>query len=316
MSANPIDKSARATHAHWRQHEERGSAWLLRFMAWIAKTFGRRLSRLILHPISLYFALTSREAREASHHYLTRVLGRKPGWRDFYRHVHCFSSVILDRVYFLDGDERAFDVQIHDASFAAARRAGSTQGALFMGGHFGSFECIRTAGRRFPELRFVLLMHEENASKMRALISSLNPLAQQEVIPLGTAGTMLKVRDALDEGAIIGLLADRSLSTDATVPIPFLGAPAYFPVGPWRMAAMLKCPVYLMAGIFQGGNRYDIHLEKIVDFGDVTANREQGVNEALARYVARLEHFCRAAPYNWFNFFDFWKPPESVIPPH
>jgi predicted LPLAT superfamily acyltransferase len=32
----------------------------------------------------------------------------------------------------------------------------------------------------------------------------------------------------------------------------------------------------------------------------------QGVDVAMRHYVARLEHFCRDAPYNWFNFYDFW----------
>jgi predicted LPLAT superfamily acyltransferase len=37
-----------------------------------------------------------------------------------------------------------------------------------------------------------------------------------------------------------------------------------------------------------------------------TGERDQGVRAALERYVATLEALCRAAPYNWFNFFDFW----------
>jgi predicted LPLAT superfamily acyltransferase len=28
---------------------------------------------------------------------------------------------------------------------------------------------------------------------------------------------------------------------------------------------------------------------------------------AQQRYAERLSHFCRIAPYNWFNFFDFWQ---------
>ena len=26
----------------------------------------------------------------------------------------------------------------------------------------------------------------------------------------------------------------------------------------------------------------------------------------LGRYVARLDHYCRSAPYNWFNFYELW----------
>ena len=26
----------------------------------------------------------------------------------------------------------------------------------------------------------------------------------------------------------------------------------------------------------------------------------------MQRYVTRLEHYARLAPYNWFNFYSFW----------
>jgi len=28
---------------------------------------------------------------------------------------------------------------------------------------------------------------------------------------------------------------------------------------------------------------------------------------AIAAYVASLERHSRSSPYNWFNFFDFWR---------
>jgi len=27
----------------------------------------------------------------------------------------------------------------------------------------------------------------------------------------------------------------------------------------------------------------------------------------MQHYADRLTHYCRLAPYNWFNFFDFWQ---------
>jgi predicted LPLAT superfamily acyltransferase len=30
----------------------------------------------------------------------------------------------------------------------------------------------------------------------------------------------------------------------------------------------------------------------------------------MQRYADRLEHYCRLAPYNWFNFHDFWQSDE------
>ena len=45
-------------------------------------------------------------------------------------------------------------------------------------------------------------------------------------------------------------------------------------------------------------------------FADVQANEADGRTEAVQRQVQRyadwLARSCHAAPYNWFNFYDFW----------
>ena len=93
-----------------------------------------------------------------------------------------------------------------------------------------------------------------------------------------------------------------------TVDCAFLGAPASFPLGPFRMAAMLRRPVFFMTGVYLGGNRYQIHFEPLADFSTTPrAGRDAAIAAAQQAYAARLSHFCRIAPYNWFNFFDFWQ---------
>ena len=88
---------------------------------------------------------------------------------------------------------------------------------------------------------------------------------------------------------------------------PFLGAPARIPLGPFRIAAILKRPIVLMFGLYRGGNRYDIHFEELVDLRNVDRSVARAVLDAAVRnYVERLEHYCRLAPYNWFNFYDYW----------
>jgi predicted LPLAT superfamily acyltransferase len=74
------------------------------------------------------------------------------------------------------------------------------------------------------------------------------------------------------------------------------------------MAAMLQRPVFFMAGLYLGGNRYRIHFEQLADFtATPRAERPAEVTAAIRAYAARLTHYCRLAPYNWFNFFDFWR---------
>jgi len=153
-----------------------------------------------------------------------------------------------------------------------------------------------------------MVMYEENARKLNAALAAINPAAAQEIIPLGQIDSMLRVQACLDEGMVLGVLGDRTLGGDPTLRVPFLGADAEFPVGPMRLAAMLKRPVLFMSGLYLGGNRYAIHFERLADFSDVDrSGREAAIQSAVADYAACLERHCRAAPYNWFNFFDFWR---------
>jgi len=292
----------------WTQRRERSHPWLLRLMVWISLTAGRPLGRLVLRGIASYFVLFAPAARRASRAFLTRVLDRPARLRDVYRHVLWFASTIHDRVFLLRGDGRPLQVEIvgaevlHDA-LAAGR------GALLMGAHFGSFEVLRAAGRQRAGLRVGMVMYEDNARKLNDTLRAINPEAMQDIIPLGRADSMLAVRDRLDEGWLVGLLADRSIGGDAGVPVSFLGSEARFPTGPWRLAMMLRRPVFLMAGLYLGGNRYQLRFERLVDFSSVPPGQRQAAIDGAARtYASALERLVRESPWNWFNFFDFWEP--------
>jgi predicted LPLAT superfamily acyltransferase len=299
----------------WTAKKERGSMLLIRLIAWIAATLGRRVARLLLYPITLYFVLTAGDARRASVKYLARVLQRAPRRIEVFRHFHCFAGALLDRVFFLKGRSDLFDIRVIDDAYAAQDSATRGRGVFLMGAHYGSFEAVRLVSRGNDKLKLVLLMYEDNAKKINSLMAAINPQAQQEIVPLGNLSAMLTVKERLDDGAIIGILADRTFSEEKICVLPFLGAPAAFPVGPFKMAAMMRKPVFFMAGVYRGGNRYDIHLEKIADFGDKDAlasqTMQEAIDAAMRHYVARIEFFCREAPYNWFNFYDFWQGDHS-----
>ncbi len=294
----------------WAERQERSNLALLRVMTWLSLRFGRPAGRLVLHLIAAYFVLFSPAACGASRDYLRRVLGRPARWRDVYRHVFTFATTIHDRVYLMNERFDLFDIRVHGETLVDDALAGG-RGAFLMGAHLGSFEVIRALGRTQPNLRVVITMYEENARKINAALAAVNPAATPEVIGLGRVDAMLKVREHLDCNSMIGMLADRTLLRGAdasTQRKDFLGAPAAFPLGPLHMAAMLGRPVIFMTGLYRGGNRYDIHFEPLADFSGLRRDaRAAAVQAALARYVALLEHYCRAAPYNWFNYFDFWQ---------
>jgi predicted LPLAT superfamily acyltransferase len=79
-------------------------------------------------------------------------------------------------------------------------------------------------------------------------------------------------------------------------------------MGPMRMACALRSRVLFMAGLYRGGNRYEIHFEPLVDFSGDPGKRDERIEAGVRAYAGRLERFARAAPYDWFNFHDFWGP--------
>ena len=296
-------KAARRT-PEWVARPERSNVPTMRLIVWIALNLGRPAARALLAPISAYFLLFSaRATRTASRAYLERALGRKPAIRDLYRHYHTFASVILDRVFLLGGCLDKLDVRLENTEAVQAALAAG-RGCILLGAHVGSFEAIRAVGQQRQMPPANLVMYEENARKLNAVLHAIDPGLAQRIIPLGKPNAMLKVRDALARGEFVGMLADRVIEGEGSVACEFLGEPARFPTGPLRMAALMKAPVVVMAALYLGGNRYQLHFDPLPLPHQAA---EADIAPAVQAYAARIEHYCRIAPYNWFNFYDFWR---------
>jgi predicted LPLAT superfamily acyltransferase len=305
--------AGRPKSAEWVGKRERGSTHLLRFMAFVSMRLGRRISRIPLYGIALYFFLFAPGARRQSRRYLRRALGRSPNALDRFRHVLYFATTIHDRVYLINERYDTFSVTIdgEELMLSEVQRA---QGAFLMGAHMGSFEVIGSIGRRQPGLQVSMAMYEDNARKINGILAAINPEAKPDIISLGHIDAMLRIADRLDRGAFVGMLGDRTLGDEPVHEVTILGERAYLPTGPMRAVALLRRPVFFMLGLYRGGNRYHVVFEPIANFSDVTPKtRDAAVRAAVERYAELLDRHCRNDPYNWFNFFDFWRPPTRRI---
>ena len=291
----------------WRQRPEGGgwfAIWLIRS---IARYGGRALGRLCLYPITAYFVLMRGPERRASRAYLQRVQGGHAGLLAVARHVHTFAATILDRVFLLGGQFDRFDVRVHGVD---ALHAQLDQGGLLLfGSHLGSFEVLRVLARRRPQLQVRVLLDKGHNPAMTQLLDALNPDIAATVIDAGQDGPsiVLAIQQALAEGALVALLVDRVHPGEAALPATFLGGRVQFPSAPWLIAAVLKAPVVLGFGLYRGGNRYELRFESFSEAIDIARqDRARVLPMLVQRYAARLEHHARGAPYNWFNFYDYW----------
>jgi predicted LPLAT superfamily acyltransferase len=306
--ANLVGGSTQA--AEWVRHRERGSLWLLKIMAFLSLRLGRTLSRIILYGIAAYFFLFGPSARRHSLRYLRRALGREATARDRFLQILSFATTIHDRVYLMNDQFEKFNISVEGEAMVLAQA--SIGGALLLGSHMGSFEVMHSLSRRQNGLRVSMAMYEDNARKISGILAAINPKAVPDIVSLGQIDAMLRIAERLEQGGCVGVLADRTLGEETTQAVTFLGEQAYLPTGPMRAAAILRCPVFFMAGLYRGKNNYHVVFERIADFSATSVgSRRLAVCAAIERYAAVLEHYCRTDPYNWFNFFDFWARPAG-----
>jgi predicted LPLAT superfamily acyltransferase/predicted hotdog family 3-hydroxylacyl-ACP dehydratase len=307
---------AKPFHAYrWVNLRERGTPASLRLSGWVALHIGRWAARLLLLPAALYFFITAQAARRSSYEYLHRMRGRRARCWHVLRHFYFFGATILDRVYLLRSEFEHFALTIHGREILH-RQIDSGKGCILLGAHLGSFEILRTLGVTQQEFPLKVLMDTVHNENITRFLDALNPKIADTVITAEGPDRLLRVKEDLDTGFLIGMLGDRVASGDKTTQCQFLGAPATFPSGPILLAAITHCPIILFFGLYRGGNRYEIFFEQFAD--EIALPREERSEETHAwvqRYVARLEHYARLAPYNWFNFYPFWNQPHSPEKP-
>ncbi len=303
--------------AQWKWRREAGAGWAIAAICAIGRYGGRALARAVLYPSTLYFMWRRPEERRDSRDYLSRVHGRPATAGEVFRHIHTFSQTVLDRLFLLGEDMRRFDVRTHGLDELHRHLEGG-RGVLLFGSHLGSFEVLRVLSQQRPDVPIRVVLDRAHSASVTAMLEQINPEIAATVIDAGQDGPaiMLAIQEAAAQGAMIALLVDRTQPGEPSVSVPFLGAPARFPVAPWLIAAVLKIPVVLAFGLYRGGNRYDLLFEPFSD-GIQVARRERAaaLPALIARYAARLEDRVRDAPYNWFNFYDFWERGDDGVDP-
>jgi predicted LPLAT superfamily acyltransferase len=311
---------------HWSRIQERGTALGLRLTLWTYRLFGARALRFLTEFVAAYFFATGGAARRASRTYLARLfersgplpdLPRPPRLRDSYRHVRAFAHSYVDRfLAWVDKGEREIGFP-EEAAFRAQLASG--QGALFLSAHLGNLDMLRGLGaaRGYKGLNAVI--YSDHVVRFQSLLKGINPDYELDLIHARDAdpGTAMLLQERIAKGESLFIVGDRPPAAEngRTLQVPFLGKAAPFPIGPLFLAHLLQCPVYLFFCVKEG-TRYTIRMERFADRITLPRrDRDEALRTWLERYVSAVEAQCRATPFQWFNFYDFWADaaPESRL---
>ncbi|EXI65565.1 MAG: lipid A biosynthesis lauroyl acyltransferase [Candidatus Accumulibacter adjunctus] len=309
----------RSGAVHWSRHRERGSSLGLRLTVASYHLFGDRVARVLLRPIVGWFFLSGGTAREASLDYLRRLQATwfdtpAPTWPNAYRHMLAFANANLDKLAAWTGHVAhagiAFDNQ---KAFEALLASG--RGAVLLGAHFGNLEMMRALAHLNGIARVNAVVYTEHARRFNETLAAVTPGFDLNLLQISSLGpeTAILLRAKIDRGELLVIVGDRTPPAEngRVVSVEFLGTPAHFPQGPFILAALLECPVYLFV-CFRESDGYRVHFEPFAERIDLPrGKREVAIATHAQRYADRLVELCRRTPFQWFNFFDFWADTKS-----
>jgi predicted LPLAT superfamily acyltransferase len=304
---------------HWASLAERGAYWGLSFLALMYRLTGRYGCMVAVFPIALYFHLTGAEQRRASRDFLQRAYRAKgidynPGWLGTFKHSFGFARKTVDTfAAWLGGVAPASVVAIDKSTLD--RAAADGQGILLIVSHLGNIEISRALLDDAQRSRIKILVHTVHAQNFARILRQFRPEAIADTIQVTemNPGTMFALKDAIERGDWVAIAGDRTpVRGDERISMAsFLGRDAPFPQGPYVLAHLLECPVYLMFCMEQDGG-YGLYFELFAERITLPRRDKQAaISSWAARYAQRLESFCLMDPFQWYNFFDFWQPPES-----
>lgn len=299
---------------HWASLNERGTYWGLLVCTMFYRVFGRYGCSIFLSVLVVYFLLTATEQRQASRQFLARVLERPPRLMDIYKHFYQFALRALDVLVAWNGDVGREVVHFREGG-AENKFFETHSGGLIIVSHFGNSDLARILLDKQTRDRFLLLVHTQHAVNYNRSLARIHPDAAMNMVQVGDIGpeTILKLQDHISHGGYVVIAGDRPpISGDKNVSVVrFFGDSAPFAQGPWILASLLATPVFFLFCYQKENKTYELAIEQFVDRVNLPrSHRQNQIEQYCQSYAERLEYYVRQYPFQWFNFFDFWRTPE------
>jgi predicted LPLAT superfamily acyltransferase/GT2 family glycosyltransferase len=310
---------------HWSRIKERRGLYGMKILLALYRAGGRGLFRLCLKPVIFSYWLLGKNARDASRDFLSRAArfnraaadGAPTDRTSGLAHFDAFGEAIMDKLAAWDRDAKAgaefrFLTPETERELTAAP---GEKGCLLLVSHLGVSEVLRAVAEKERGITVHALVFMQHSPAIKKMLEDVSRESQAHLLPVNdiSLATAAYLSECIERGEWVAIAADRTPVTaeagenDRTVSVSFLGENAPFPIGPYVLASLLKCPVKTLFAVREG-NEILISCEKFADRIAVPRkNRGEAIRQYAQQYARRLEDMARRHPYSWFNFYDFWK---------
>ncbi len=315
-------------NVHWSRKVEHGLGfWQFRFFSWVVRKCPWPVMSALVAVITFFFFLGAKQERRISRDYLRRVFkisGRgEPSSFDVYRHILAFSFSMVEKIASSQDCGPLSRVETRDDDLKAlVAQLNEGRGACLLCSHLGNIEVLRAlahekhthASRAFKVIPVIDL---SGTAKFNSILKQLNPSLMADIVDANSVGmdTIIWMRDQIEKGNVVVIAGDRTSAHTAanrSVCVPFLGDPAYFPMGSFLLVSLLGAPVYYVFGLRKRDLRVHSPCEMLVERAEAETSgprkgRDERIRRLVGEYARVLGAHCVEHPYQWYNFYEFWK---------
>lgn len=227
-------------------------------------------------------------------------MGRWRALWNTYRNHCAFSQVVIDRFAMYAG--KRFSITI-DGFEHFQQLSAQPEGFVQLSSHIGNYEI---SGYSLHSTKRVnaLVFGGEKGSVM-ANRSRLFEGNNIRMIPVTTdMSHLFQVDQALSNGEIVSMPADRVFGSQKAFEVELLGAPARLPQGPFLLAAVRGVSMLYVSVMKSGLRSYHITCSRIAPPPSGTSRAK--AQQLAESYASLLEATVRRHPRQWYNYFDFW----------
>lgn len=280
-----------------------GNSWMHRWLIRLLRLFNIRVIYAFVAIFVIPVCLIVNPERKVIYKYFRRIwrLGPVTAFLKTYKNFYLFGQVVVDKFAMYAGKKFDIEIEGYDHFLKLEKQP---EGFVQLSAHVGNYEIagytLKARNKKFNALVF--------GGEKETIMANRNRMFEEANIRMIGIGDdmshLFEINNALSNGEIVSMPADRLLGSTKEISHTFLGKTASFPAGPFAVATSRSLDVLAVNVMKTSSAGYKIMVTPLT-YDKTTAKKEQ-INQLCSAYVSELERVVKMYPEQWYNYFDFW----------
>ena len=280
-----------------------GNSWMHRWLIRLLRFFNIKVIYAFVAIFVIPVCLLVNPGRKVIYKYFREIWGLRPvtAFLKTYKNFCLFGQVVVDKFAMYAGKQ--FDIEIE--GYAHFRNLEEqSEGFIQLSAHVGNYEIagytLKAENKRLNALVF--------GGEKETVMANRNRMFKEANIRMIGIGSdmshLFEINNALSNGEIVSMPADRMLGSAKQISHTFLGKSASFPAGPFTVATSRSLNVLAVNVMKTTSSSYKIVIAPLAY--DKTAPKKEQIMQLSSAYIRELERIVQQYPEQWYNYYYFW----------